>query len=207
MMKRSLSIIAFVALAGASLAADVLHLRDGRRVRGELVGYSNGTIEWREEGGGFFGGRVVRVDRDDVVRIDFDDVSDRGGSAFDADARPRGLREREVGVDARTAWTDTGIDLQGIQTVYFEAEGRVTWGPGRRDGPKGENNSPRNDGRPMPSRPAAALIGRVGESNDVFLIGDETGPVRIPTSGRLYLGINDDFLTDNSGSFRVTVYY
>jgi hypothetical protein len=26
-------------------------------------------------------------------------------------------------------------------------------------------------------------------------------------SGRLYLGINDEYLADNSGSFRVTVYY
>jgi hypothetical protein len=25
--------------------------------------------------------------------------------------------------------------------------------------------------------------------------------------GRLYLGINDDMLGDNSGAFRVTVYY
>jgi hypothetical protein len=27
------------------------------------------------------------------------------------------------------------------------------------------------------------------------------------SSGRLYLGVNDDFLADNSGNFRVTVYY
>jgi hypothetical protein len=26
-------------------------------------------------------------------------------------------------------------------------------------------------------------------------------------SGRLFLGINDDVLADNSGNFRVTVYY
>jgi hypothetical protein len=27
------------------------------------------------------------------------------------------------------------------------------------------------------------------------------------SSGRLSLGVNDDFLKDNTGSFRVTVYY
>ena len=27
------------------------------------------------------------------------------------------------------------------------------------------------------------------------------------SGGRLYLGVNDDVLTDNSGNFRVVVYY
>jgi hypothetical protein len=104
-------------------------------------------------------------------------------------------------------WTDTGIDVRSGQTVYFEASGQVRWGRDRRDGPEGEDNSPSNPGRPIPNRPAAALIGRIGNSSDFFLIGDEEGPIRLRSSGRLYLGINDDFLPDNSGSFRVVVYY
>ena len=57
----------------------------------------------------------------------------------------------------------------------------------------------------MGNRNAAALIGRIG--NDMFFIGDETGPVRMRSAGRLFLGVNDDVLTDNSGNFRVVVYY
>ena len=59
----------------------------------------------------------------------------------------------------------------------------------------------------MGNRNAAALIGKIGTGNDFFFIGDETGPVRMRSAGRLYLGINDDVLTDNSGNFRVVVYY
>ena len=59
----------------------------------------------------------------------------------------------------------------------------------------------------MPSRPAAALIGRIGESDDYFFIGEDAGAIRPRGSGRLFLGINDDFLQDNSGAFLVTVYY
>jgi hypothetical protein len=60
----------------------------------------------------------------------------------------------------------------------------------------------------MPNRNAAALIGKIGnDSTDFFFIGDEAGPVRMRSSGRLYLGVNDDVLTDNSGNFRVVVYY
>jgi hypothetical protein len=60
----------------------------------------------------------------------------------------------------------------------------------------------------MANRPAAALIGKVGTSSgDFFFIGDEQGPIRMRASGRLYLGINDDYLADNSGNFRVVIHY
>ena len=58
----------------------------------------------------------------------------------------------------------------------------------------------------MPNRSAAALIGRIGDS-DLFYIGDDRSAIRIRGGGRLFLGINDDFLQDNSGSLRVTIYY
>jgi hypothetical protein len=117
------------------------------------------------------------------------------------------LREREVAVDSRRPWNDTGIEVRGGQTVYFSAAGRVHWGPGRDSGPEGEHDSPHNAARPIPSRPGAALIGRVGDDKDYFFIGDDKGAIRIRSSGRLFLGVNDDNLSDNSGSFRVTVFY
>src|SRR5436190_941273 len=83
------------------------------------------------------------------------------------------------------------VAVRAGQTVYFTAAGRVRWGPNRQDGPDGEHGSPHNPTRPIPNRPAAGLIGRVGESNDYFFIGDEKGPIRVRSSGRLYLGIND----------------
>ena len=117
------------------------------------------------------------------------------------------MTQRSVSVDSWTAWGDTGVDVRAGQTLYFSASGRVRWGPNRQDGPAGERNSPRNDSRPIPGRPAAALIGRIGDSSDYFFIGDDEGAIRMRSSGRLYLGVNDDYLKDNSGSFRVTVYY
>ena len=41
----------------------------------------------------------------------------------------------------------------------------------------------------------------------VTFIGGDGGPFRARDTGRLYLGINDDVLTDNSGNLRVTVSY
>ena len=191
------------------VSADTLVLRDGRRVRGDLIGVRDGVVEFEGQRG-FFGRERMRINRDEVVRIELDENSrddfDRDGSSSGT-GRPSGLREREVNVNASISWTDTGVAVREGQNVYFTASGRVRWGPGRQDGPAGEHGSPRQQGRPIPSRPAAALIGRVGNSSDVFFIGDETSGIRMRSSGRLMLGINDDMLGDNSGAFRVTVYY
>jgi hypothetical protein len=197
------------------LAADTLYLRNGQRLQGELIQVRGNTIEF-EERRGFGGSRTVRVDRGDVDRIEFERFGGSGGNNWNGSGgngndsgwgggRPNGLRERQASVSATEEWTDTGVQLRAGQTIYVEAAGQVRWGRDRRDGPQGERNSPFNQARPLPNRPAAALIGRIG--NDVFFIGDERGPIRVRNSGRLQLGINDEYLADNSGSFRVTVYY
>ncbi|MEW5983564.1 MAG: LecA/PA-IL family lectin [Acidobacteriota bacterium] len=190
----------------AAVSADTLYLRSGRRIEGELVSVRNGEVQFREQSG--WSGRTLRFSVDEVDRIEF------GRESWDDDRdskrgmRPSGMREREVVVTAAERWNDTGVDVRAGQVVYFEARGQVRWGPNRRDGAAGENDSPHNPGRPIPARPAAALIGQIGDGDDApFFIGDNTGPIRMRESGRLYLGINDDVLTDNSGNFRVVVYY
>lgn len=198
-----------------TLAADTLHLRNGNRIQGELVTIRGGTIEFQERRT-FGGTRTIRVDRDDVDRIEFDRYGggsgngngngwNNGGGWSNGGGRPNGMRERHVNVAATADWTDAGVDVRAGQTVYFDASGQVRWGRDRRDGPGGEDNSPYNQARPMPNRPGAALIGRIGD--DIFFIGDLREGIRVRSSGRLFLGINDEYLQDNSGSFRVTVFY
>jgi hypothetical protein len=199
----------------ALLAADTLVLRDGRRVEGELVAVQNGVIEFQSRGP--FGPERARINRADVARIEFESMDrdfreERRDEGRDdrqpiGNQRPAGLREREVAVDAKRPWSETGIEVRSGQTIYFSASGRIHWGPGRENGPEGEHDSPRNSARPIPTRPGASLIGRVGEGNDYFFIGDDKGAIRMRSAGRLYLGINDDNLADNSGIFRVTVFY
>lgn len=199
-----------------TLVADTLYLRNGQRMQGDLVSVRGNTIEFQERRG-FGSTRTIRVDRDEVDRIDFDGNTNsnnwggNGGSGWgssngwEGGGRPSGMRERQTTVAATREWTDTGVQVRAGQTIYVEASGQVRWGRDRRDGPAGEKNSPFNQARPLPGRAGAALIGRIG--GDVFFIGDERGPIRVRNSGRLELGSNDDFLDDNSGSFRVTVFY
>lgn len=203
MMSRLILGAGMTVLLGVSLVADTLVLRNGTRVEGQLIAVRNNVIEF-EERRGSSSGRRVQFDRAEVVRIEFDIPRSNAGSP----GRPFGMRERTAIVNANTAWTDTSVDVRAGQTIYFEAAGEIRWGRDRRDGPEGEDNSPRNPNRPIPNRPAAALIGKIGAGSlDYFFIGDEQGPIRVRTTGRLYLGVNDDYFNDNSGSFRVVVYH
>ena len=116
------------------------------------------------------------------------------------------FRQRAVLVNADRQWTDTGITVRAGDVIRFDPTGVIQWGPNRQDGPGGEANSPYNRNRPMANQPGGALIGRIGTgSGDMFYVGADRGTFRARTSGRLYLGVNDDYLQDNSGSFRVLV--
>ena len=208
-MKPRLAAIVVMVLAASAAWADTLVLTSGRRVQGELVGVSGSDIEFAERG---WTRRVIRVPRSEIVRIEFEPQQgwnggpDRGnGEALGG--IPRGMRERQVSVTARSPWTDTGIEVRAGQQIYFASRGEVRWGPNRRDDAGGEKGSPVNNNRPIPDRPAAALIARIGDRQDVFFIGNDTGAFRARSSGRLYLGINDDYFEDNSGNLRVKVSY
>lgn len=205
--------LALIGFGSLTVLADTLVLRNGRTYSGDLISVQNGQVEFQT---GRF--RVEKFRLDDVEHIEFsrrdDNDRDRPGSNNSGDrdrdrpgGRPSGLRERETEVRGAEGWTRTGIELQDGQQLWFDARGEVRWGPGRKDGPGGESGSPRNPARPIPNRAGASLIGRLGENGDPFFIGNESGPIRVRGKGTLYLGINDDYLLDNSGGFRVIVYY
>jgi hypothetical protein len=209
-MRRSVRgglVMALVAAATAWLSADTLVMRDGRRITGDLVSVRGTVVEFQEWTGRQ--GRLLKIDRADVRRIEFDEGQGPGGRpGYGPGGRPSGMRERAVSVPGNRQWTDTGLQVEAGQTVYFTARGEITWAPGRTSGPEGGRDMPSNPKWPMPNRPGAALIGRVGtNSADSFYIGTEQGAFRIREAGRLYVGVNDDYLKDNRGGFTVTVYY
>ncbi len=201
---RGLLVFAVLVLLVKTVSADTLILRDGRRIQGQLISFQNGVVEFQEAG---FGGHLGRINRDEVIGIEFGRAERDESLQTLQGERPRGLREKQTIVVANAAWSDTGIDVTSGQRIYLEASGEIRWGPNRRAGPNGEQNSPYNPARPMPNRPGAALIGRIGNSSDYFFVGDDRGAIRVRSSGRLFLGINDDYLQDNTGYFRVIVYY
>lgn len=115
-----------------------------------------------------------------------------------------GTSGRTVMVDARERWTDTGIDVRRGDTLVFDARGQVTLSGNASDTAMPEGSARRAQNAPVSTHPAGGLIARIGTSAPVY-VGDRTTRLRVPVSGRLYLGVNDDHLADNSGEFRVTI--
>jgi hypothetical protein len=111
---------------------------------------------------------------------------------------------RNINVAGNQPWTDTGITVNAGDRVQFQASGEILFGR-----TAGMNSTP--DGNPAirgnypdPTVPVGALIGKIGNSAP-FAIGMQTQPLGMPASGRLYLGVNDNDFSDNSGAFTVVV--
>jgi hypothetical protein len=117
----------------------------------------------------------------------------------------RSGREIQVRVEANQPWIDTGIVVNEGDRVTFHASGQIAFGRsrGQTSNPDG-NPSEHRATYPDPRVPVGALIGRVGNSA-AFGIGMQTQPLPMPASGRLFLGVNDDDRSDNSGFYLVTV--
>jgi len=218
---------AMAGLIGLPAFADTLILNDGSRLRGTLVSMNRQTVVFDEDTDTSNNQRArmrrVRVPLDRVDAIDFTDQgytsddswNDRSNDSWsnnddyygNTNSNTSGnFRQRAVLVNADRQWTDTGITVRAGDVIRFDPTGTIQWGPNRQDGPGGEANSPYNRNRPMANQPGGALIGRIGTgTGDMFYIGADRGTFRARTSGRLYLGVNDDYLQDNSGAFRVLV--
>jgi hypothetical protein len=111
---------------------------------------------------------------------------------------------RNISVAANQAWTDTGITVNAGDRVQFQASGEIMFGrtAGMNSTPDG--NASMRGNYPDPTVPVGALIGKIGNSAP-FAIGMQTQPLGMPASGRLYLGVNDNDFSDNSGAFTVVV--
>jgi len=110
-----------------------------------------------------------------------------------------------IRVEGTERWTDTGIMVRAGDTLMFDAQGTVGLSDDGNDIARvgGALSGRRAAQAPLGNQAAGALIARIGNS-ETFFIGDRRS-VRAPAAGRLYLGVNDDYLADNTGDFEVMV--
>jgi hypothetical protein len=110
---------------------------------------------------------------------------------------------------------DTGIELRTGDQVVVSASGNVT--AGRRAGvvsPEGGRQSAAAvfgaTTYPVPTAGVGALIGYIvstnGQSTQPFYVGTQL-TFTASADGRLYLSVNDDNYSDNSGSFSARIVY
>jgi hypothetical protein len=120
-------------------------------------------------------------------------------------------REKVVTVPGNQTWVDTGIDLNSEVTLDITAEGQITFRKNQLVGPDGELRYNNKDVKyPINSSGVGALIAKVryangAESAPRFIGAHNVKRIGPSEYGRLFLGINDNGVNDNTGSFTVTI--
>jgi Ca2+-binding EF-hand superfamily protein len=123
-----------------------------------------------------------------------------GGAPAQASAAGR----QTVRVNSMQRWTDSGIVVRAGDVITFEASGQIEMSdPSDTATPAGSTRGRTAPDAPVLGQKAGGLLAKIGEYSPAF-IGDRT-TWTAPVSGRLYLGVNDDHLGDNSGEFIVNV--
>jgi len=113
---------------------------------------------------------------------------------------------RDLSVPGTVAWTDTGVDVTAGQQLTVTASGTVIHATASNDGcdPTGEPGTSGHGANLIACPNHASLIGKIGDAGSSFYIG-RTYSVPTTGSGRLYLGINDNDLGNNGGSYSASV--
>lgn len=195
-------------------AQHLLVLRGGAMQRGRLVNLVNGdTVMWQNEAG-----QGQQYGIRDVSRVYLNASAARGlfpqiaasatpppTVAATPGAQGQTVPRNAIRVPANEAWTMAGVRVTKGQRLSFSTTGRVQFSA-RQEHTAGPDGNPGVAAVDMPvtGLPVGGLIGKVGNSAP-FPIGSNTGPIVMPETGLLMLGVNDSDLSDNSGFFAVVV--
>ena len=127
-----------------------------------------------------------------------------GANSPSAVATSGSMTPGAINVQADRPWTDTGLVVKKGDRVYFTTNGQITVGPGFVATPDGAGTAEARPGLPVPAMHPGGLIARV-DTGAPFPVGSNSQGILMPANGRLFVGINDDNFSDNSGFFAVTV--
>ncbi|HEV2801082.1 MAG TPA: LecA/PA-IL family lectin [Pyrinomonadaceae bacterium] len=114
------------------------------------------------------------------------------------------IRLRVRSDNASNGWNDSGLMVRAGQRLRITATGRVSLGGGNMSTPTGLPRLADRD-KLMRNEPTGALIAVIGDDNDDFIFVGASREFTAQRDGRLFLGVNEGNLGDNSGTFEVTV--
>ncbi|HYE13865.1 MAG TPA: hypothetical protein VD968_05420 [Pyrinomonadaceae bacterium] len=110
------------------------------------------------------------------------------------------VRVRVRADNSANGWTDSGLMVRKGQRLRITASGRVSLGLGRFSTPTG---LPRvmDTEKLMRNEPTGALIAVIGDDNDEFIFVGSGREFFATRDGRLFLGVNEGKLDDNTGTY------
>lgn len=114
------------------------------------------------------------------------------------------VRVRVRADSTANGWTDSGLMVRKGQKLRISATGRVSLGEGRFSTPTG---LPRvvDTEKLMRNEPTGELIAVIGDDNDDFIPVGANREFYAPRDGRLFLGVNEGKLDDNTGTYEAVI--
>ncbi|MGB8510277.1 MAG: hypothetical protein WCD76_18010 [Pyrinomonadaceae bacterium] len=110
------------------------------------------------------------------------------------------VRVRIRADNTANGWTDSGLMVRRGQHLRISASGRISLGLGRFSTPTGLPRVTDTE-KLMRNEPTGALIGVIGDDNDEFIFVGANRDFVAPRDGRLFLGVNEGKLDDNTGTY------
>jgi hypothetical protein len=202
MRKIALALLILI-MAASAAAADTVYLRDGRSIRGTVIGYISGRF-------------AIRVDQQTQVSTGNTSQTAQAGEILYL--RPRDIERveiegrnldearyvtRNVEVALGPNWVDTGVDVRRGQRLQISSTGTIYVGRTRIT-PGGLRST--DPYAPLPRAAEGVLIGAIGTDPNAPIT--EIGLNRefvADRDGRLYLTVNRSAYTDARGQFNVQI--
>lgn len=204
-MKRILLALVIIISTATFVFADTIILRDGRTIRGTLLGFVNGRFVVRVENRYSTANADTNIDRnrrdDDIQYFRPEEVEriEIEGRSLD-DTR---YETRNVQVPLESNWIDSGVFLRRGERVQVNATGVIIVGRSRitPDGLRSTDPS-----APLPSAAEGELIGAIGNDprSPIIELGSNREFVA-ERNGRLFLTANRGSYLDARGSFDVRI--
>lgn len=212
-MKKLILALLFALALAAVAAADTIYLRDGRVLRGTVLGFINGRVVVR----------LAPANPSGAPPASTQTSTGMGATTGDEGGEIRFLRPAEIDrieIDGRSLdearyvtsnvqvalgpnWIDSGVDVRRGQRVQVRAGGVIYAGRARIT-PDGLRTT--DPAAPLPRAAEGVLVGAVGTEPDSPVV--ELGSSREFTAdrdGRLYLTVNRGNYTDARGAYNVQV--
>lgn len=200
-MKRIFLALMVMLLTAGFALADTVYLRDGRTVRGTLIGFINGRFAVRVTSVTTTTDTSMRTETGEVQYFRPNEVDRIEIDGRSLDELRFDTRTVQVALDPN--WVDTGVDVRRGERVQVRASGTILAGRTRIT-PDGLRSTDPN--APLPRAAEGVLIGAIG--NDPTAPIFELGSSREFTAdrdGRLYLTANRSSYSDARGAFTVQV--
>lgn len=118
--------------------------------------------------------------------------------------KPIQLTVKVLADNTANGWTNSGFHVKKGQKFRVFGRGQISLGNGNYAKPEGIK-SLADDKKLMATEATGGLIAVVGDDNNDFIFIGAGREFTATRDGMLFLGINENNLNDNSGSFEVTI--